>query len=178
MVVCSPPHPMWDITLTVLHLPGEAFAMISGTSMAAPHIAGIAALVKQKHPNWSPAAIKSALMTTSTTMDRAGRPLKAQQFSETEVMKLVSATPFDYGSGHVNPRAALDPGLIFDAGSLYFPYPIHLLLNLSQLMPKLAKSQVMKITWDFCARQRVSTCTRYTTILTHPATSPWDIHGI
>lgn len=95
---------------------GEGFAMISGTSMAAPHIAGIAALVKQKHPHWSPAAIKSALMTTSTKLDRAGRPLQAQQYSETEAMKLVTATPFDYGSGHVNPRAALDPGLIFDAG--------------------------------------------------------------
>jgi hypothetical protein len=33
-------------------------------------------------------------------------------------MKLVTATPFDYGSGHVNPRAALDPGLIFDAGMI------------------------------------------------------------
>ncbi|XWS52267.1 hypothetical protein CRYUN_Cryun11dG0053900 [Craigia yunnanensis] len=95
---------------------GEGFAMISGTSMAAPHIAGIAALLKQKHPHWSPAAIKSALMTTSTKLDRAGRPLQAQQYSETEAMKLVTATPFDYGSGHVNPTAALDPGLIFDAG--------------------------------------------------------------
>ncbi|EOY32020.1 PA-domain containing subtilase family protein isoform 6 [Theobroma cacao] len=95
---------------------GEGFAMISGTSMAAPHIAGIAALLKQKHPHWSPAAIKSALMTTSTKLDRAGRPLQAQQYSETEAMKLVTATPFDYGSGHVNPRAALDPGLIFHAG--------------------------------------------------------------
>lgn len=90
--------------------------MISGTSMAAPHIAGIAALIKQKHPHWSPAAIKSALMTTSTTMDRAGRPLQAQQYSETQTIKFVSANPFDYGSGHVDPRAALDPGLIFDAG--------------------------------------------------------------
>lgn len=95
---------------------GEGFAMISGTSMAAPHIAGIAALVKQKHPHWSPAAIKSALMTTSTTLDRAERPLKAQQYSGSETMTLVPATPFDYGSGHVNPRAALDPGLVFDAG--------------------------------------------------------------
>ncbi|KAF2544050.1 hypothetical protein F2Q68_00029217 [Brassica cretica] len=97
---------------------GEGFALISGTSMAAPHIAGIAALVKQKHPQWSPAAIKSALMTTSTVMDRAGRPLQAQQYSETETVTLVKATPFDYGSGHVSPSSALDPGLIFDAGFL------------------------------------------------------------
>ncbi|CAN1329699.1 Subtilisin-like protease SBT2.6 [Linum perenne] len=48
-------------------------------------------------------------MTTSTEIDRAGRPLQAQQ--------LVRATPFDYGSGHVNPTAALDPGLVFDAGN-------------------------------------------------------------
>ncbi|KAK1367483.1 Subtilisin-like protease [Heracleum sosnowskyi] len=95
---------------------GAGFAMISGTSMAAPHIAGIAALVKQKHFHWSPAAIKSALMTTSTTLDRAGRPLQAQQYSGSETVSLVPATPFDYGSGHVNPRAALDPGLILDAG--------------------------------------------------------------
>lgn len=96
---------------------GEEFAMISGTSMAAPHIAGIAALLKQKHPHWSPAAIKSALMTTSTTLDRTERPLQAQQFSESGTMSLVPATPFDFGSGHVNPRAALDPGLVFDAGN-------------------------------------------------------------
>ncbi|KAL2928833.1 Subtilisin-like protease SBT2.5 [Bienertia sinuspersici] len=96
---------------------GETFAMISGTSMAAPHIAGIAALIKQKHPNWSPAAIKSALMTTTSTINRAGRPLQAQQSSKSSgETTLVPATPFDYGSGHVDPRAALDPGLIFDAG--------------------------------------------------------------
>ncbi|XP_076956379.1 subtilisin-like protease SBT2.6 [Bidens hawaiensis] len=95
---------------------GENFAMISGTSMAAPHIAGIAALIKQKHPHWSPAAIKSSLMTTSNTLDRAERPILAQQYSGSEAMTFVSATPFDYGSGHVNPRAALDPGLVFDAG--------------------------------------------------------------
>jgi len=86
--------------------------------MSAPHIAGIAALIKQKHPHWSPAAIKSALMTTSTTLDRAGNHLLAQQTSESEAMKLVKATPFDYGSGHVDPTAALDPGLIFDAGMI------------------------------------------------------------
>ncbi|KAG0473993.1 hypothetical protein HPP92_015850 [Vanilla planifolia] len=67
---------------------GEWFAMASGTSMAAPHIAGIAALVKQKHPQWSPSAIKSALMTTANTLDRSGRPLQAQQYSGSEIMTL------------------------------------------------------------------------------------------
>ncbi|KAL4205347.1 hypothetical protein AMTRI_Chr01g114170 [Amborella trichopoda] len=94
---------------------GEGFAMISGTSMAAPHISGIAALIKQKHRDWSPAAIKSALMTTATTVDRAGRPLRAQQYTGLQVQTLVPATPFDYGSGAVHPRAALDPGLVFES---------------------------------------------------------------
>ncbi|CAN6476438.1 unnamed protein product [Victoria cruziana] len=90
--------------------------MISGTSMAAPHIAGIAALIKQKHRDWSPSAIKSALMTTAITVDRAGRPLQAQQYSGLENMVLAPATPFDCGSGSVHPKGALDPGLVFDAG--------------------------------------------------------------
>lgn len=97
--------------------------MMSGTSMAAPHIAGIAALIKQKHPKWSPAAIKSALMTTSTTMDRADKPIQAQQYSGSEIVTLAPATPFDYGSGAVDPKAALDPGLIFDACKLNFSEP-------------------------------------------------------
>jgi len=99
--------------------------MESGTSMAAPHIAGIAALIKQKHPRWSPAAIKSALMTTATTMDRGGKPLQAQQYSETEATKLLPATPFDFGSGAVSPKAALDPGLILHACKLFHYFKMH-----------------------------------------------------
>lgn len=82
------------------------FAQISGTSMSSPHIAGIAALVRQAHPDWSPAAIKSALMTTARqTMDdgdpitRGGAP----------------ATPLDYGAGEVQPAEAFDVGLVYDA---------------------------------------------------------------
>ena len=66
--------------------------------MASPHVAGLAALFKQLHPDWSPMMIKSALMTTATQMAGAANQL-----------------PFNAGSGLVNPNAAMNPGLVFDS---------------------------------------------------------------
>lgn len=99
---------------------GESFAMISGTSMAAPHIAGLAALIKQKFPNFSPSAIASALSTTATVNDKQGGPIMAQRAYSNPDLSQSPATPFDMGSGFVNATAALDPGLIFDSSELYF----------------------------------------------------------
>ncbi|XP_058009473.1 subtilisin-like protease SBT2.6 isoform X1 [Hevea brasiliensis] len=92
------------------NIKGKNFALVSGTSMATPHIAGIAALIKQKHPKWSPAAIASAMMTTADTTDHAGSNILAQSTNQ-----LTPATPFDMGAGSINPARAIDPGLIFDA---------------------------------------------------------------
>jgi subtilisin family serine protease len=48
---------------------GDAtYALINGTSMAAPHVTGVAALVKQLHPRWSPSAVAAALMRTASPM--------------------------------------------------------------------------------------------------------------
>ncbi|KAA8537090.1 hypothetical protein F0562_029568 [Nyssa sinensis] len=93
---------------------GEDFAMMSGTSMAAPHVAGLAALIKQKFPTFSPPAIGSALSTTASLYDKNRGPIMAQRAYANPDMNQSPATPFDMGSGFVNATAALDPGLIFD----------------------------------------------------------------
>lgn len=94
---------------------GENFAMMSGTSMAAPHVSGLAALIKQKFPKFSPSAIGSALSTTASLYNRNGGPIMAQRAYANPDLNQSPATPFDMGSGFVNATAALDPGLIFDA---------------------------------------------------------------
>ncbi|WCJ26664.1 Subtilisin-like protease SBT3.3 [Euphorbia peplus] len=89
------------------------YVMHSGTSMSTPHVAGIVSLVKASHPAWSPAAIKSALVTTAwqNYPTRRSHPI----FAEGSPAKL--ADPFDYGGGIVNPNGAIDPGLIYDMGT-------------------------------------------------------------
>ncbi|MFG6430178.1 S8 family peptidase [Roseateles sp. LYH14W] len=86
--------------------PAANAGSLQGTSMAAPHIAGIAALLKQLYPTWSPAAIKSAMMTSTN-------PVKLANGN-------VDPNPWGFGAGHVNPNAASDPGLVYDATATDF----------------------------------------------------------
>jgi hypothetical protein len=86
---------------------GRNYDFLSGTSMATPHIAGIALLYKQLHPTWSPMMIKSALMTNASRTDNAGNPITQDSGDP--------ATAFDYGSGHVDANASMEPGLVYDS---------------------------------------------------------------
>ncbi|XP_050156055.1 subtilisin-like protease SBT4.14 isoform X6 [Malus sylvestris] len=79
-----------------------SYNIISGTSMACPHAAGVAAYVKSFHPNWSPAAILSALTTTA-------KPMSANLNPEAE---------FAYGAGLLNPSRSPYPGLVYDAAEI------------------------------------------------------------
>ncbi|EFJ21388.1 hypothetical protein SELMODRAFT_417382 [Selaginella moellendorffii] len=85
------------------------FNIVSGTSMSCPHITGVAANLIAKFPRWSPAAIKSAIMTTASTLDNTGAAINNQFF------QTVSG-PFDFGAGHVRPNLSLRPGLVYDTG--------------------------------------------------------------
>ncbi|WP_158217612.1 S8 family serine peptidase [Lottiidibacillus patelloidae] len=70
----------------------EGYQPLDGTSMAAPHIAGAAALIKQAHPTWSPEQIKAALMNTAKILvDKKGDPYP----------------PYEQGAGRVQVEAAL-----------------------------------------------------------------------
>ncbi|XP_017233328.1 subtilisin-like protease [Daucus carota subsp. sativus] len=91
------------------------FDILSGTSMSCPHLSGIAALIKSAHPTWSPAAIKSAIMTTADQLNLKNAPFIDQTGSPADI--------FAVGAGHVNPSKASDPGLVYDnQPSDYIPY--------------------------------------------------------
>jgi hypothetical protein len=80
---------------------GQLFNLYSGTSMSSPHVAGLAALLRDLHPTWSPMTIKSALMTSSS-----------------DVLDGPNTNPlviFRQGAGHVKPNNAADPGLVYDS---------------------------------------------------------------
>ncbi|XKH57398.1 S8 family serine peptidase [Citricoccus nitrophenolicus] len=88
----SPLDPMYN---------GDSYGLMSGTSMAAPNLAGMAALMSAEKPDWSPMAIKSAMMTT------AGDILGADGSA--------SADNFATGAGSADPAAMVEPGLVYEA---------------------------------------------------------------
>lgn len=81
--------------------PGEdpTFGILSGTSMASPHVAGLAALYLGERPKATPAEIKSAMMTTAyDTVLPDGSP---------------NTNPFEQGAGQVDPTRYFSPGLVY-----------------------------------------------------------------
>jgi len=80
---------------------GREFDFLSGTSMSSPHIAGLAALVLGERPEWSPMAVKSAMMTTAYDLKNDDGSTDASRFTQ--------------GAGHVDPTRFLEPGLVYES---------------------------------------------------------------
>ncbi|KAK8612030.1 hypothetical protein V6N13_132063 [Hibiscus sabdariffa] len=98
----------YPLTKSLTGLKGDTqhskFTLMSGTSMACPHVAGVAAYVKSFHPTWTPAAIKSAIMTTAKPMSR----------------RVNKDAEFAYGAGQLNPSRAINPGLVYDIDEMSY----------------------------------------------------------
>ncbi|QSB05106.1 S8 family serine peptidase [Natronoglycomyces albus] len=92
------------------HTTGTQYGLMQGTSMSSPHIAGLGALIASANPDWSPAMIKSAMMTTAYTEDNSGNPIKTASGAD--------ATPMNYGAGHVDGSRMFNPGLVYDADGI------------------------------------------------------------
>ncbi|GAA4888371.1 S8 family peptidase [Ferrimonas pelagia] len=84
---------------------GMNWSMLDGTSMASPHVAGAMALLQQAHPEWTPAQIQSALMTTTTQ-------ITVRQNDDPAFT--LSADFDDAGSGVINVARAVKASLLMD----------------------------------------------------------------
>lgn len=91
---------------------GGAYFQLSGTSLAAPIVSGIAADVLAANPSWTPAMVKGAIVNTAATISDGTREVRAWQASQAGPGQLLSdqnVTPnnlIDPGSGSINYDAA------------------------------------------------------------------------
>ncbi|XP_049400014.1 subtilisin-like protease [Solanum stenotomum] len=114
-ILAAWPTPIEGETISASSSSSSMFNILSGTSMSCPHLAGVAALLKSAHPDWSPAAIKSAIMTTADLVNLGKNLIQDETLEPADLLTI--------GSGHVNPSRANDPGLIYDIQPEdYIPY--------------------------------------------------------
>jgi subtilisin family serine protease len=97
------------LSSTLEEFAGDKYAILDGTSFSAPHVAGVAALLTQRHPAWTPQQVKSALMSTA-----------GPSWADTSLTQ--EASVIVQGAGMVNVAAADRPLVFTDPQSLSFGY--------------------------------------------------------
>ncbi|KAL5189494.1 CO(2)-response secreted protease [Glycine soja] len=100
------------------------YNIISGTSMACPHVSGLASSVKTRNPTWSASAIKSAIMTSAIQINNLKAPITTDSGRV--------ATPYDYGAGEMTTSESLQPGLVYETNTIdYLNYLCYIGLNIT-----------------------------------------------
>lgn len=93
---------------------GNGYATMSGTSMAAPHVAGVAALAVEAHPTWSGQEISSALVSTADKSKLDDYRLTLEGNGQVDIKQLVNTSVFATGDAYsVNGKTANEPSLSF-----------------------------------------------------------------
>ncbi|MFA7311767.1 MAG: S8 family serine peptidase [Shewanella sp.] len=132
------------------------FTLMSGTSMASPHVAGAGALLKSLHKDWTPDNIRSALMMTSTT---------AQAMKKADGKTV--ADPFDVGAGRIRVDLAAKTGLVMDESALNY-----------EIANPSTGGDPRKLNIPSMADSRcIDTCT-WTRIVTATADGSWTAKGV
>ncbi|XP_015933960.1 CO(2)-response secreted protease [Arachis duranensis] len=104
----------------------SAYKVLSGTSMACPHVSGLAANVKSRNPTWTPSAIKSAIMTSAIQNNNMKALLTTDSGSV--------ATPYDYGAGEITTSEPLQPGLVYETTTIdYLNFLCYIGLNVTTI---------------------------------------------
>ncbi|KAL3631958.1 hypothetical protein CASFOL_024942 [Castilleja foliolosa] len=91
---------------TIMGREPPEFAFQSGTSMACPHAAAVAAMVKSLNPTWGPSAIRSAIITTAMNRNNLGSSMTTLAGSR--------ASPYDIGAGEISTSGPIHPGLVYE----------------------------------------------------------------
>ncbi|CAA7407163.1 unnamed protein product [Spirodela intermedia] len=105
-----------------------AFNILSGTSMSCPHVSGVVGLLRSLYPHWTPAALRSAIMTTARNRDNTKQGIRDSFMGR--------ASPLDYGAGHMRPNRAVHPGLVYDLTTVdYLNFLCSLGYNATQMGP-------------------------------------------
>ncbi|KAL3840191.1 hypothetical protein ACJIZ3_024782 [Penstemon smallii] len=110
------------------------FNILSGTSMACPHVSGLAAVVKSQYPTWSPSAIRSAIMTTAIQINNLHAPIQTETGSY--------ASPYDIGAGEISLSGPIQPGLVYETETIDYikflcniGYDIKMIKNIVSTLP-------------------------------------------
>ncbi|CAA0832977.1 Subtilase family protein [Striga hermonthica] len=146
---------------------GVEFKLLSGTSMACAHVSGLAALLKGVHPDWSPAMIRSAIMTTAYTRSNNRKPIINDHDGK-------ESTTADMGAGHIAPGKASDPGLVYDitpqeyyvyfmCASNYTGYETNGPFNCSEIRPWDLNNPAISIDWHSLSHNNDITVNRTVT---------------